>query len=460
MAALTVRMIEAIRPRDKPFKVTIDRGLQLRVAPDGRRTLLVRYSVKGYPDERQYSLPREYGDGPGQIKLADAKAEAARIRALARDGIDWPEQQSQELQKAGEQRQLAAKNQELTFAEALLEYAERKRRSKDGLPLKARTKADYLGMVTSGRLGRDGQRFADGELVALAKLRLSDIAPEEIRRTYERCARKSSRRASYAMQVLRAVLRWHGVVIADNPLGKDTAGRDRIVLAPPKGDPSPIPPERLGAWWNAASKASSRVAGDYYRFQLLTGCRGVEIHGHKKLGYPPLRVADVDLHSARVTLRDTKNRSDHRILLSRQALQIAGAHCEGRAPEEPLFQILDARKTLKAINAIAGTSVQGHGLRATFASVAEGLVSAAVLRRMMNHAVAADVTLGHYVAKSDAQLRAGWQAVADWIEAEAQRCAVHSNVPLNSVVSVAAPRPKLRDGTDAAGHRVAEVASP
>ena len=36
MAALTVRMIEAIKPRDKPFKGTIDRGLQLRVAPDGR----------------------------------------------------------------------------------------------------------------------------------------------------------------------------------------------------------------------------------------------------------------------------------------------------------------------------------------------------------------------------------------------------------------------------------------
>ena len=230
MAVLNVRTIEAIKPRDRPFKVTIDRGLQLRMAPDGRRTLLVRYSVKGYPGERQYSLPREYGDGPGQIKLADAKAEAARIRALARDGIDWPEQQEQQLKKAGEQRQLAAKQPQLTFAEALLEYAERKRRSKDGLPLKARTKADYLGMVTSGRIGRDGQRFADGELVALAKLHLSDITPEAIRHTYERCARKSARRANYAMQVLRAVLRWHGVVIADNPLGKDTAGRDRIVL--------------------------------------------------------------------------------------------------------------------------------------------------------------------------------------------------------------------------------------
>jgi hypothetical protein len=60
--------------------------------------------------------------------------------------------------------------------------------------------------------------------------------------------------------------------------------------------------------------------------------------------------------------------------------------------------------------------VRGHGLRATFASIAEELVSSALLRRMMNHAAAGDVTLGHYVAKSEAQLRAGWRVVADFVE--------------------------------------------
>ena len=35
---------------------------------------------------------------------------------------------------------------------------------------------------------------------------------------------------------------------------------------------------------------------------------------------------------------------------------------------------------------------------------------------MMNHAAGGDVTLGHYVGKSEAQLRAGWQAVADFVE--------------------------------------------
>jgi len=38
------------------------------------------------------------------------------------------------------------------------------------------------------------------------------------------------RRAEYAMQILRAVLRWNGVVIPGNPLGSDTAGRDRITI--------------------------------------------------------------------------------------------------------------------------------------------------------------------------------------------------------------------------------------
>jgi hypothetical protein len=119
------------------------------------------------------------------------------------------------------------------------------------------------------------------------------------------------------------------------------------------------------------------VAADYYRFQLLAGCRGIEIHGHKQHGYPPILVGDVDQRAGRVVLRAW-------------------------------------------INERAGTKVQGHGLRATFASIAEELVSSALLKRMTNHATVGDVTFGHYVATSEAQLRAGWQAVADFVEEAAK----------------------------------------
>lgn len=420
MPLLTVRAVEAHRPRTQPYKVTLDRGLQLRIAPDGRRTLLVRYTVKGSNTERQYRLPQEYGDGPGQLKLAEACAEAARIRALARSGVDWTEAEDARLRSEAASKAALQRRDGLTLEKALSDYVENKRRAKDGLGLKARTRADYLGMVQGARTTEKKTRQAAGFLYPMAKTPLTELTASHIRDAYDAAVKKSPRRAEYAMQVLRAVLRWHGIVVPDNPLGRETAGRDRITIAASRGDPSPIPPELLGAWWRAAAIAPSQLAADYYRFQLLTGCRGIEIHGHKLHGYPPLAVGDVDQRAGRVVLRDTKNRADHKLLLSTQALEIAARNCKGRKNEEPIFPIVDARKTLAWINERAGTKVQGHGLRATFASIAEELVSSALLKRMLNHATVGDVTLGHYVAKSEAQLRSGWQAVADFVEEAAK----------------------------------------
>jgi hypothetical protein len=325
MPLLTVRAIDSHKPKAEPYKLTLDRGLQLRIAPDGARTLLVRYTVKGADGERQHRLPREHGEGPGQIRLAAACAEAARIRALARDGVDWPAKEDARLRAETAARDFAEREEGVTLAKALREYVDKKRRAKDGLPLKARTRADYLAMLELGRTSAKGKKFADGELYPLADKLLSKITADDIRGIYTGLLKRSERQAIYAMQVMRAVLRWHGVIIPDNPLGRDTSGRNRIVLAPQKGNPSPIPPERLGAWWRAAAAAPSKIAGDYYRFQLLTGCRGVEIHGSKRHDYPPINVGDVDRQSGKIVLRDTKNRSDHKLLLSRQALAIRSA---------------------------------------------------------------------------------------------------------------------------------------
>ena len=67
-------------------------------------------------------------------------------------------------------------------------------------------------------------------------------------------------------------------------------------------------------------------------------------------------------------------------------------------------------------------------MRATFASIAEELVSGGLLKRMMNHATGGDVTLGHYVGKSETQLRAGWQTVADFIETASAKVAQAAQV--------------------------------
>jgi hypothetical protein len=341
----------------------------------------VRYTVKGSDTERQYRLPQEYGDAPGQLKLSAACAEAGRIRAMARQGVDWTVAEDTRLEaEASSHAAALQRGAGPTFEAELRDYVEKKRRAKDGLALKARTKSDYLAAIEPPRVTKSGTRRAAGPLHPIAHKALATLTASDIRATYEAAATRSLRRAEYAMQILRAVLRWNGVVIPGNPLGRETAGRDRITIMTGKGDPTPIPPELLGAWWRAAERAPSQVASDYYRFQLLTGCRGVEIHGHKLRMYPPIKVGDVDHRAGRVLLRE--NRSDHKLLLSRPALEIAKRNCAGRKADEPLLPIVDARKTLSWINEEAGTKVQGHGLRATFASIAEELVSSALLKRM------------------------------------------------------------------------------
>jgi integrase len=99
MGKITSIQVAAMRPADKPTRVEIDTGLQLRIATDGVKTWTVRYRVNG--KQRDYRLPKDYGivTDEGHMSLADARSEAARIRALARNGVDIRVQIQEEEQR-------------------------------------------------------------------------------------------------------------------------------------------------------------------------------------------------------------------------------------------------------------------------------------------------------------------------------------------------------------------------
>ena len=63
MGKLTVRGIEAHRPRAVEYKVIVDRGLPLRIAPDGRKTWLVRYAADGKQIQARLRLPMQLWRG-------------------------------------------------------------------------------------------------------------------------------------------------------------------------------------------------------------------------------------------------------------------------------------------------------------------------------------------------------------------------------------------------------------
>lgn len=107
---LTVKAIESAKQKDKEYKLTVDRGLYIRVSVSGVKTWLVRYVVDGI--QRQYRLPKPFGtSGEGFMSLAEAKAFNATIQSLARDGVDYQTQQA-------EQRQMRADSVEKSKTEA------------------------------------------------------------------------------------------------------------------------------------------------------------------------------------------------------------------------------------------------------------------------------------------------------------------------------------------------------
>lgn len=115
MAELTVRAIEAAKPKDKDYKLRADRGLHLLVATTGVKSWLVRYVVGG--KQIQARLPRPYGtDGPGHMTLADARTENARIRACAKEGVDFQVAQ-REAQQAEANRSALLAQESLPFSE-------------------------------------------------------------------------------------------------------------------------------------------------------------------------------------------------------------------------------------------------------------------------------------------------------------------------------------------------------
>jgi len=88
MAKLTVRTIEAAKPRSKEYKLTVSRGLYLCIYPSGAKKWLVRFVING--KQQQATLPLPYGNsGAGFMSLAEAIAENAQIQSLAKKEIDY-----------------------------------------------------------------------------------------------------------------------------------------------------------------------------------------------------------------------------------------------------------------------------------------------------------------------------------------------------------------------------------
>lgn len=353
-------------------------GLGVRVGAKAR-TWIVEARV-GVRTVRKTLAPAA---GPGSIGHVEA-------RRLAAEYLDRVKSQG-----------VTRRHEVLTLAEAVAVYVEKKRRRRDKKPLKLRTKVEYLRMIQPA----SGRRRA-GALYALAGKRLTAITGDHIRAVHEAIAGRGERQQAYAMEVLRAVLKWHAIATPDSPLSQSTPGPRRIVLPPTAGNPSPLSKSQVTAWWKAAS-AVETLPSAALRIQLLTGMRPGEPAQCERIGDT-------------LVLADPKNRRRHVIYLSKQAKALADAW-PGPWPKQ-------AHKTMTAINAAAGTpAVTRQNLRQTFATLAARHFTIGVVKRLLNQTPPGtrpgDVTLESYIGE-DAEAAAAWQQIADMIEQPAAGAAL------------------------------------
>ncbi|WP_175626731.1 MULTISPECIES: Arm DNA-binding domain-containing protein [Oxalobacteraceae] len=103
-AGITVQGIQALSPRNAHYKKSIGDGLYICVASNGTKNWMIRYSVNA--SQRDFRPPQLFGlkSSDSTLSLTDAKALAATIRALAKQGIDYQIQRAKnaEIAKAAE----------------------------------------------------------------------------------------------------------------------------------------------------------------------------------------------------------------------------------------------------------------------------------------------------------------------------------------------------------------------
>lgn len=405
---LTKGAVERIVPPETGQRLIWDtelRGFGLRVSPGGARAYIMQRKVNGR--DRRVTIGRAE-----DMSTENARKAALRLAAQFAEGKD----------PVAEKRRQKAR--QITLRDAFDAYAKapKKKGGGRGAPKKARTVRDIEKM---------SRRFSDW-----LDMPVTGITGRMVRERHAQIAETSPAQANLAMRYLRAALNH---VIADSDDEEDPILKSNPVdrlnrvsqWAPTATRTGHIPFDRLAEWVETVQTGLVGLkldaeARDALLFMLLTGARLAEVLGSAKDGYPPLRWSDVDFDRLTVTFRDTKNRLDHELPMSRQLADLLRARQEIAGPDAVFSDALgnvpaDLRGAYHRIEVATGLKVTAHDLRRTFISVATNLdISSFKVKRLCNHLSGGDVTAG-YVQLTTEDLRDAMQKVSDFILSPARR---------------------------------------
>lgn len=235
------------------------------------------------------------------------------------------------------------------------------------------------------------------ELAPWANVKVKDITPDLVREIYEKVsATVSMNRATKAVKFIATICKANNL---ESPI--------------PQGFKFPKPKVRMARLepsdgikvWSALNNRTASRRRAFLVTLLLTGCRAGE--AMRLMG------EDVDLEANTITLIDTKNGTDHKVYAHQAVIDEIRPYV--KAGEHVFGTALDSGAARKYTSSLEGTpKFSNHDLRKCFAITAVELgIPYPVIKRALNHSTG-DVTLAHYAQATPSQLRACWEAVANF----------------------------------------------
>ena len=362
-------------------------GFGLRITSGGTRTFIVQKRING--KDRRVTLGR----------YPEITAEQARKLALAHVA---------EIASGGDP--IAAKATEEVQAKTLREAV-----------------ADYLGMGTvkpatakdlQGTLGIHCAAWMDRPVTEITRDKVAKLHAQIGKEFNPKTGGTKQATANKVARYLKALLNFvqeqyrtsdDQPIIASNPVAVLKKRMYKV-----QRRTGHLEPHQIATWW-AATEALQPSARDYLRCMLLTGLRSSEALN--------LKWADVDIEGRTLTVRGTKNGSDHTLPMGTWLTAMLAARPRHN---EFVFSSERGRPTnrrggIDKAAELSGLDIHKHDLRRTYLTVADAVdVPYYALKALANHKTGSggDVTAG-YIQHSIERLRRPMQRIEDYILAAA-----------------------------------------
>lgn len=392
-------------------------GLGLRITAAGSKSYIFETRLHGK------TLRLTIGD-VRTWTIGKAQAEATRLKSMTDQGID-PRQQAAEQRAKVEAVDAAARSKSALVGDAWAAYLDyqkdkmQRQHIERGKRWGARHLADHenLSQVGGAKKKRGKGLTMPGVLFPLLQMRMADVTAEALKNWQKKEAETRANNARQGFEMFRAFWRWcasrdeyKAVIDADAVESKEL--RDEVPSRKSKRF-DVLERAHLPAWFAAVRGLGNPVVSAYLQALLLTGARREEMAG--------LRWQDVDFQWGAIWLHDKVAAEGRKVPLTpylRTLLEALPRRNEWvfSSPAAAAGRIAEPRIPHNRALSVAGLpQVSLHGLRRTFASLAEWVeMPRGIVAQLMGHKPSATAEK-HYIDRP-LELLAVWHAKYEaWI---------------------------------------------